>query len=103
VGKTNSKKYDRKRKQNQRLVPVLLGLGGLFLILLAGLAWWGSAKSNAAIEVKGAPALRVDREIEDLGDVKLGQVVKVSFELTNVGDQPLRFSQPPYVEVKEGC
>jgi hypothetical protein len=103
VSHKNSKKYARKRKQNKFLVPVLLGLVGLLLILLAGLAWWGSAKSNVVIKVKGAPALQADREFIDLGEVKLGRVVKVDFELTNVGDQTLRFSQLPYVEVKEGC
>ena len=29
--------------------------------------------------------------------------VEVSFEITNTGDQPLRLSEPPYVEVVEGC
>jgi hypothetical protein len=103
MSKKYSKKYGRMRKQNKRLLPVLLGLGGLVLIALAGLSLWGGAKSNALIEVSGAPGLKVDREIVDLGEVKLGRVVKVSFELTNVGDQTLRFSQPPYIEVKEGC
>jgi hypothetical protein len=30
-------------------------------------------------------------------------VVEVSFQLTNVGDQALRFSKAPYIEVLEGC
>ena len=57
----------------------------------------------AAIEVHGAASLKVDKEQVDLGDVQLGQTVKVSFQLTNVGDQPLKLSEKPYVELVEGC
>jgi len=53
--------------------------------------------------VTGGPALQVDKEKVDFGDVKLGQTVEVKFEVTNVGDQPLRFTKKPYVEVIEGC
>ena len=51
----------------------------------------------------GAPALQVDKEKVDFGNVALGQTVEAKFEVTNVGDQPLRFTQKPYVEVIEGC
>jgi hypothetical protein len=47
--------------------------------------------------------LKADKEKVDLGQVKLGQNVKVAFVLTNVGDKPLRFTEAPYIEVKEGC
>ena len=63
----------------------------------------GNASPKAAIEVKGSPALKVDKDSVDLGDVKLGQTVQVSFQISNAGDQPLRFAEKPYVEVKEGC
>ncbi len=53
--------------------------------------------------VTGGPALQVDKQAEDFGTVALGQTVEAKFEVTNVGDQPLRFTQPPYVEVIEGC
>ena len=53
--------------------------------------------------VTGAPALQVDKEKVDFGNVTLGQTVEVKFEVANVGDQPLRFTQKPYVEVIEGC
>ncbi len=56
-----------------------------------------------APRVAGAPALQVDKEKVDFGDVALGQSVEAKFEVTNVGDQPLRFTQKPYVEVIEGC
>ena len=53
--------------------------------------------------MNGAPSLKVDQDKVDLGDVPLGKTVTVSFQLSNVGDQPLRFNQAPYVEVVEGC
>ena len=49
------------------------------------------------------PRLRVDRESIDLGDVKLGTMVEAAFVLTNTGGQTLRLSEPPYIEVVEGC
>ncbi len=51
----------------------------------------------------GGPALQVDKEKIDFGSVALGNTVEAKFEVTNVGDQPLRFTQKPYVEVIEGC
>ncbi len=54
-------------------------------------------------QVNGAPHLQADRQQIDLGNVKLGQTVQVSFEITNTGDQPLRIAKDPFVEVVEGC
>lgn len=59
--------------------------------------------SGAELEVSGAPALKVDKQFVDLGDVKFEEVVDVTFEITNVGDRPLKFAKQPYVEVLEGC
>jgi hypothetical protein len=53
--------------------------------------------------VSGAPALKVDKEKIDLGTVQLGEWVTANFELVNAGDQPLRFTEQPYVTVVEGC
>ena len=53
--------------------------------------------------VTGGPALQVDKQNIDFGNVTLGQTVEAKFEVTNVGDQPLRFTKKPYVEVVEGC
>ncbi len=61
------------------------------------------AGSKAQVEVKGSPSLKVDKDNVDLGDEKLGNTVAVTFQVTNIGDQPLRFSEQPYVEVVEGC
>jgi hypothetical protein len=83
--------------------PVLLLVGGLLLVMGAILAFNKSPQPTVPIEVNGAPSLKVDQEKVDLGNVKLGQTVQVKFTLTNVGDQNLRFSTAPYVEVVEGC
>ena len=97
-------KRSKERKQRNRLVPVLLGLGGLALLTLAVLALRGNGSgTKAALEVNGAPSIKVDKEKVDLGDVKLNQPVEVTFQVTNVGDQPLRFEEQPYIDVLEGC
>jgi cell division septal protein FtsQ len=103
-----SQKYEskskRKRRKQNRILPLLLGLGGLVLLVVAALALrGGNSDSKASIEVNGAPSIKVDKEIVDLGEVKLGQAVETTFKITNVGDQDLRFEEQPYIEVVEGC
>jgi HYDIN/CFA65/VesB-like, Ig-like domain len=98
-----TRKQFRLRKQ-RKLWPLFISIGiGLMLIFTAILAFNKPRQPAVDIEVKGSPGLKVDKEKVDLGDVKLGQSVKVSFRLTNVGDQTLRFTQTPYIEVLEGC
>jgi hypothetical protein len=69
------------------------------LILLIGCA----TAPAFAPEVTGAPRLKVDKESIDLGDRQVGHLVSAAFEITNVGDQPLRFTEAPYIEVAAGC
>jgi len=80
-----------------------LGLGVLLVITAIVSLLRGPGTGRATIEVTGQPRLRVDRQLVDLGAVRLGQTVEASFTLTNVGDQPLRLTQAPYIEVVEGC
>ena len=104
MSQKNPKKNRRKRqRQGQKWFPLLIALGGLLLVALAFLALRDKPAPGAAVEVTGAPSLKVDKEKVDLGDVKLGKTVDVSFKLTNVGDETLRLEEQPYVEVVEGC
>ena len=84
------------------VIAAAIVAGGLLLIFGA-LSLIGGGSKRAAIEVTGQPRIKVDREAVDLGDIALGTPVKTVFALTNVGDQPLRFTPPSYVEVVEGC
>ncbi len=96
---------DRRSGQEPSPWAVLLIMGGLLLLGVAAYFVWGNGAggSSATIEVKGAPRLKVDQEKIDLGDIKLGQTVEARFRLTNVGDQPLRLTEKPYIEIVEGC
>ncbi len=104
MSQNKSKKIPKKRRnQRSKWLPVLAITGGVLLVILAFFALQDKTTPKASIEVSGSPSLKVDKERVDLGEVKLGRTVEVSFELTNVGDQTLRFSEQPFIEVKEGC
>jgi HYDIN/CFA65/VesB-like, Ig-like domain len=106
-----SKYKSKKQRKNTSFkdilpTPLLLVLAGMILAAGALFAVWKSgqpASANVPVEVKGSPSLKVDQDKIDLGNIPLGKTVSVSFQLSNVGDQTLRFSQTPYVEVVEGC
>ena len=82
-------------------LPLII-VAGVVLIAVA-LISSSQAASTMAPQVSGGPALQVDQGKVDLGDIPLGETVSVKFELTNVGDQPLQFTQKPYIEVAAGC
>ena len=103
--KISKRQMLRQKKAHKIPTPLLLSLlGGVIVIGVILFAIFGNAPApKAAIEVNGAPRLKVDKEKVELGDRKLGTDVEVSLEVTNVGDQPLRCAETPYVEVVEGC
>src|SRR5690349_3407575 len=93
-------KIKPKQSPKRNLLPLWLALAGLGLILIAV---WALSSSNtgtkANIEIKGAPHLKVDTDTIDHGDVKLGTPVRDDIRVTNTGDQPLRFTEAPYIQV----
>jgi len=90
-----------KKKQPWPMI-LLFGIGTL-LIVGAMFAFTKPSQTNAGNNGSGTPVLKVNQEKVDLGDVKLGQTVQVSFDLTNIGDKTLKFAKAPYVEVLQGC
>ena len=82
-------------------------VAGVALLAVAAFTFWqnntNAPSAGFTPEAKGAPRLRADKQKVDLGNVKLGQTVQVSFEITNTGDQTLRFIKDAFVEVVEGC
>lgn len=101
-----ARRQESRRKKQRRNTLILLIAGGLLLIG-AGVSFAKNALDNRAdpslIEVGGQPSLKVDQELIDYGDVKLNTRLTFALNLTNVGDEPLKISEDPYVEVKEGC
>ncbi len=100
-----STKPRKDRKTGPGPLPVIMTLAGLVLI---GLAVWAIVNSSAretqaSIQVKGAPRLEVAKDSIDHGNVKLGTPITDEVRITNIGDQPLRFSRAPYLQVLEGC
>ena len=99
-----SSKLKPKQKPKTSLLPLWLALAGLGLVLIAGWAILNSsAQAKANVEVKGAPRLKVEKDTIDRGDIKLGTPIRDDIRVTNIGDQPLRFTEAPYIEVLEGC
>lgn len=103
---TQSQKRTRKSQAapTRRLPLVLIAAG----VVLLGAGLWSAVgarlfASKVPLEVTGAPRLKVDRLSDDLGDIKLGRTVEVSFQLANVGDQTLTFTEAPYIRIEEGC
>jgi amino acid transporter len=92
----------RKKRIGSTIWLVITGLGVILLIALVMMS--GASRDQAEIQVRGAPGIYLDRDFFDFGDVTLGkEPVRVVVRVTNVGDQPLKFREPPYLEVLEGC
>ncbi len=98
-----NKNHLRHHRKKQPWPMIVLCLGALLLVFGVASALRKPSTPKAAIEVSGSPSLKVDKQKVNLGDVKLGQTVDVKFQLMNVGDQTLRFSKAPYIDVVEGC
>ncbi len=88
-------------------LPLYLA-GGALLVVIIGVVLLatlgrGSSGSSSPTQVTGQPKLVVDRQQIDFGKVPLDIPVKATFQLSNVGDQPLQLLNQPVVEVEQGC
>ena len=102
MSQNKPKKYAKRHKRKPVWPLIVVVVGGL-LLLGANFVYNRSSRPSQPAEVSGSPALKVDKESIDLGEVKLGKTVQASFQITNIGDQTLKFTKEPYIEVKEGC
>jgi hypothetical protein len=95
-------------KANQKATgkswTTLLGIfSACLLLILAALAIFQTLQPGSILGQKGSPRLTVDVEEINLGEIPVGQSVQAAFRLTNTGTQALKFSEAPFIEVKEGC
>lgn len=103
-----SRKLRQQRRRRRRFLARLGWVTGLGLLLVAAGFWLASSGKSGQgnpelVEVQGRPAIRVDRQVIDFGDVKLENPKSFEVVVTNVGDQPLRLAREPYIEILEGC
>ena len=92
-----NKKYT-KQKKKQSVPWIILAIGGVMLVLAAFLfARQGGGDGG------GTPAIAVDQQQIDYGDVKFGVNKTFAIKVTNTGDGTLRFKEKPYIQVLEGC
>jgi hypothetical protein len=99
-----TERYTKKQQQAKNAGPVGFVIAGLTLVLMASLALFRpiSVALNDAFS-NGSPSLKVNQEKVDLGDVKLGKSVSVTFQIMNDGNKTLRFIKEPYIETLKGC
>ena len=106
-----SKKGQKPRRHRRPAAPAWVWPIGGILLLIAAILYArsdvgplrGAGTTPAAGEVSGRAAIWVDQERIDYGDVQFNVVKRFVITVTNVGDEPLQFSQEPYIEIVEGC
>jgi len=95
-----SKKIRKKQKKAISTPVFILMFGGALLLaagIIFGLQRIGDDSGG------GTPALAVDQEAIQYGDVKFNVPLTFTIKVTNNGDGTLRFAEEPYIEVREGC
>lgn len=98
-----NKKSNRKLASKPKKVNLLWVIAGVFLLAVGAIFIFRPKPDPYVPEVVGSPRLQVEQEKIDLGNQQLGTTIDVKLIAKNVGNQPLKFSQAPYIEVKEGC
>jgi hypothetical protein len=93
----------RKRVGQKKTIsaPVFILMFGGALLIAAGILF-GVQISDSG-NSSGTPALTLDQDTIQYGDVKLNTNLSFEIKVTNSGDGTLRFKEEPYIEVREGC
>ncbi len=102
----NKKKVQGRRSPEPRRSGTFIAaaLGVLVLAALGTWFWLGREGAPAAAPLyRGGPRLAVDTDNIDLGTWHFDRMASATFNLRNVGDQPLKLAANPRVEVAEGC
>jgi hypothetical protein len=89
-----------------KTMPWIIGAAAMILgtvFALFGQASANTVDPNFKPEVTGAPRLEVVQDFFELGDQHYNIPVEVTYNLQNIGDQPLRILETPIVQVLEGC
>lgn len=88
------KKHQRKKRKSPRFFLILSGLA---IVLIASLL------VRQRSDWKGTPDIQVDQERIDYGVVKNNTPMTFAIKVTNTGDGTLRFTEPPSIEILQGC
>ena len=113
---SQSKPKGKRRQTRRSPLAVVLALGGLLLVaaviaasLLSGSSQQGEttgpgSPSLSITDIERSPDAQVEGLKVDFGEMKLGaEVATVRLTLRNTGAKMLQFSQPPYVQLADGC
>jgi hypothetical protein len=97
-----SKKKRRKQRMQKKTIstPIFILMFGGALLLAAGIF---IGLQSIGGDKGGTPALAVDQEVIQYGDVKFNVPLTFAIKVTNTGDGTLRFKEQPYIEVRDGC
>ena len=90
-------KKNRRQKEKKSFPWLFVMIGGILLII-AAFVFAGQAGNGG-----GTPAIVVDQQKIDYGDVKFNVEKTFAIKVTNTGDGTLRFKEAPYIEILKGC
>ncbi len=96
--KYKNQKKMQKEKEAKRLMIGLVSGGVLLIAIALFFAFGGFSEDNS-----GTPVLAIEQEFIDYGEVKINTDISFEIRVTNTGDGTLRFSEAPYIEVRDGC
>ncbi len=114
MGQYKTQRSKKGRASSRQMPWLALGVVGVMIVIGAlaillgrnrdGESGSGSTEfdSDFAPAVTGAPRVDVAQDFIDYGDVPLGETITTTFEVRNVGDEPLVILGEPQVELDRG-